>query len=924
MNRKNILITGTLLLSMLAAASFGRPYSEFDVVVTRDLTGQPTPTRTEYLSRFPERNMIIDLIERGNVHRDPEGTVVLVINSSLYEMLEERFDNYAEDLRDEGYSIVRLVLDGGTPQELKDIILEEGGDDIVGAVLAGELPVPWYEHCEYFYNEEEPDGPRIIEYPIDLFYMDLDGIWEDTTGNGIYDFHHGEWEPDIWIGRLPGYNLSSIDEDTLVANYLDRVHAYRAGNILLPHRALNYIDDDWQLQLEDWTGDIHESFGWILAEADPESTSAVGYRRYLTDVSGFELVQVAVHSTTDSHLFYINNRGDYDYFRFRHLRDEVAPNVMFYNLFACSSMNLSRNLCLGALYALRGPYGLGAVGSTKTGAMLYFEDYYSQLDEGVSFGESLRRWLVQHGREQGHENWARSWFYGMTHYGDPTLTLKRGLNVPGYEADDSNGDNDNVIDAGERILLGFQIANRGEFAYEDIIFTLHSDDPYFELLENQGVIGEIRPDDIISTDPIPTNVRENCPDNHKATVEIRMTPVNGEQWRDQVELTIASPRLESIGFGLDETEGDDDGWIEPGETGVISVWFRNSGGDDMNQPAAVEFISRDQMFEALDSVGYLPPIPAGDIGNMQKLNYRISPDAEGLSAVYTQVKTRVNDIERGRGVIVIPISQDFSLEDDLEESPIWMNHYSLAEGYMDVWDWVEDAGIDGGGISFSGPDTIEYPPHADAAFELPLMMIEDDAVLEIRHRMRVEANYDGGVVEVDRGEGWQRAVPEGGYNGFSVDNGSYPGGECWNGEFDWTESRIPLGGPAGPLRVRLRFASDNGIEGEGWFIDWIRLSGTPMDVREVSPSPEEFELQSVFPNPFNSTTTIEYRLPEKSDVRLQVFDIKGRIVETLVAERQNAGSYVVNWNAGTAPAGLYLCRIEAGSFKQSKKLILVK
>lgn len=88
--------------------------------------------------------------------------------------------------------------------------------------------------------------------------------------------------------------------------------------------------------------------------------------------------------------------------------------------------------------------------------------------------------------------------------------------------------------------------------------------------------------------------------------------------------------------------------------------------------------------------------------------------------------------------------------------------------------------------------------------------------------------------------------------------------------------------------------------------------------------PSQFTLAPPFPNPFNSSTTIGYRLPKRSNVLLQIFDVNGRIIKTIVAAKQNPGSYSVNWNAGTVPAGLYFCRIDAGSFRQTDKLVLLK
>lgn len=85
-----------------------------------------------------------------------------------------------------------------------------------------------------------------------------------------------------------------------------------------------------------------------------------------------------------------------------------------------------------------------------------------------------------------------------------------------------------------------------------------------------------------------------------------------------------------------------------------------------------------------------------------------------------------------------------------------------------------------------------------------------------------------------------------------------------------------------------------------------------------------FRLSQNYPNPFNATTTFSYRLPEESIVRLTIYDITGRLVETLVSEKQPAGYYHVSWDAGKVGSGVYIYRIDAGEFHDIKKCVVMK
>jgi hypothetical protein len=88
--------------------------------------------------------------------------------------------------------------------------------------------------------------------------------------------------------------------------------------------------------------------------------------------------------------------------------------------------------------------------------------------------------------------------------------------------------------------------------------------------------------------------------------------------------------------------------------------------------------------------------------------------------------------------------------------------------------------------------------------------------------------------------------------------------------------------------------------------------------------PKEYALDQNYPNPFNPTTTISYQLPKSSFVKLYVYDVNGRLVETLVNEQKNAGYYSIIWNAKNVSSGVYLYRIDAGDFSSIKKCIFIK
>lgn len=102
--------------------------------------------------------------------------------------------------------------------------------------------------------------------------------------------------------------------------------------------------------------------------------------------------------------------------------------------------------------------------------------------------------------------------------------------------------------------------------------------------------------------------------------------------------------------------------------------------------------------------------------------------------------------------------------------------------------------------------------------------------------------------------------------------------------------------------------------------------GSQMQLQEIKEAlaPQAFELYNNYPNPFNPSTTIRYALPNTISVKLEVYDVIGRRVATLINGVQQAGYHAINWNATNLSSGVYFYRIQAGSFVKTQKMSLVK
>jgi len=157
---------------------------------------------------------------------------------------------------------------------------------------------------------------------------------------------------------------------------------------------------------------------------------------------------------------------------------------------------------------------------------------------------------------------------------------------------------------------------------------------------------------------------------------------------------------------------------------------------------------------------------------------------------------------------------------------------------------------------------------------------------------------------------------------------------------------VPAGTFTNCLKIRERNRDTNGVVTLLEYVFYAHNIGEVMRIREIPVSQvhtnsliqysvvtsvearesdsSKFSLCQNYPNPFNPATTISFTLPSRSFVSLKVSDGLGREVATIVSGEMSAGSYSKQWDASGLPSGVYFYRLQAGSFTETKKLILLR
>ncbi len=396
--------------------------------------GSRVGTYKEWQSSHPISELSIRSIYNSYSKRDFNKAITIMTEYNIAIYLQTSINQLIEKLENEGYYVLSYEISGGTPEALKTLLQELYLNyNIEGALLIGNLPIAWYQIEDDYYVY------GYAEWPIDYYFMDLDGLWSDNLMyvsnsliygmDGIYDTHSGNIEPEIYIARLMPTGIG--DDIALLKNYFKKDLNYRNQNNNIEHRALVFVDDDWEFWAYEYAYEVAILYPETYLTYEINETRATNYRQDLD--SSWVWVSVFAHSWPGGHSFYYDNRNHTDFYYAPEYTSQ-NPNVNFYNFFACSFARYTESGYGAGRAIFNQDHSVGAIGSTKTGSMLNAVYFYSSLAQGKTLGQAYKDWFSQI-TSDGISFDELCWFYGMTLLGDPTLKpLGQNVNLTDYNA----------------------------------------------------------------------------------------------------------------------------------------------------------------------------------------------------------------------------------------------------------------------------------------------------------------------------------------------------------------------------------------------------------------------------------------------------------------------------------------------------------
>jgi hypothetical protein len=163
------------------------------------------------------------------------------------------------------------------------------------------------------------------------------------------------------------------------------------------------------------------------------------------------------------------------------------------------------------------------------------------------------------------------------------------------------------------------------------------------------------------------------------------------------------------------------------------------------------------------------------------------------------------------------------------------------------------------------------------------------------------------------------------YWGMLLDNGEFGDAQAGDGYFCNNSIRRDL--PETPAdNYTIRLAAVNSTLRQVTMVDAEPFSilDQPSSTEETSTIPKNYSLGQNYPNPFNPSTVIRYGVPERAFINLTIYNLLGQKVTTLVNEEHEAQYYETTFDASHLPSGVYIYRLQAGEYVESKKLLLLK
>ena len=379
--------------------------------------------------------------------------------------------------------------------------------------------------------------------------------------------------------------------------------------------------------------------------------------------------------------------------------------------------------------------------------------------------------------------------------------------------------------------------------------------------------------------------------------------------------------------------------INPGDHPTVTITIPNTGSGTAFSPMMLLMESSPYISLSATDVYFPAVAPGQTLVNSNSFTIHVSEDAIiGETIIIDYILLSENDPEDA-GTIMLHIGMmNYTFEPDFQN---WTTA-ALNANFTNEWHRSTARNHTGGGqfsAKFGGAGSAGYANSAYGALISPEMVLGVNSKLKFFHWMAAEAHtnpiyaWDGGMVEMSlNGGAWVQISPVNGYPYKTYNNNASPFATntfIYSGNQDWTEATFDLAAYSGSARFRFVFGADGYVNAEGWYIDDVRLESDPVALDDEILPAVSFSLKGNYPNPFNPSTTIQFSIPGSAKIKLDIYNIKGQLVKSLVNTSLPGGNHSIIWNGDdqsgkTVGSGIYLYRLSSPWGNVNSRMMMVK
>lgn len=512
----------------------------------------------------------------------------------------------------------------------------------------------------------------------------------------------------------------------------------------------------------------------------------------------------------------------------------------------------------------------------------------------------------------------------------------------GNQIDDLTGDADQLCDAGETVDLVVSLRNAGVQPATGVMAILLGDDPFVQITPGDVAFGDIGAGETAAGQTAwVVHFLPACPDNHTVALSVEVTAAEGS-WTRPLSLVVGAPALACASQVIDDSPaqgGNGNGWIAPSEAFQVVLTMANAGhANARNVTVTVTDAGPDLV--VVNGTATADDIAAGGQAALSGLNFVVAPGCPVPNILTLQAAITADFGYAGTMQFFIPVG---GFADDCELNRGWTLGATGDNATSGQWVRADPVGTVYDS-QVAQPEDDHTPAPGTQCFVTANGAVggaAGDADVDGGKTTLLSPLFDLDSVAAARVHYWFW---------YTNDLGNSPGLDYWTVQVTgdgtnwvdlerttastnaWAERTFQLDELiALTSRVQLRFIAEDIAPGTlvEALVDDFTLIVQETTTGVSAPVPVTgFALRRIAPNPMHDAAEMRFAVPALVRVQLEIFDVSGRLVRTLLRERVAAGEHMISWDGRNgigrpAGSGVYFVRLAAPGFSQVRMVTLL-